>query len=260
MAGLNNPDLDTVMEELRKSFYDTARQKLTDLEAQITTLSAMGREDSEVEANMRREIHSLKGMGGTFGFPAITSVSHRLEDFVANVGGFSKRSDDVLVFIDCLSDILDMEPHPDNAAIAKIVRDLPAGTAKSSVDTPARKIEVLLVVPNQVLRPLLQHHLERNGCRVVGADSPFEALELSVRTLPELVISSVVLTGLDGIDLLRSLSAMTSTASINLAALTSWSRDDPLLADLPQKAGVISTDETLETDLLTVLRNLPAPA
>lgn len=117
-------------------------------------------------------------------------------------------------------------------------------------------IEVLLVVPNQVLRPLLQHHLESNGCRVVGADSPFEAFELCVRTVPELVISSVVLAGLDGIDLLRTLDAMTSTSAIDLAVLTSWSRDDPLLARLPPKAAVISIDETMEYDLLTVLKKV----
>jgi len=258
MAEQNDPKFDAVIEELRKNFIESARQKLVGLESRMLELSTGGYDDPDMEADMLRDIHSLKGMGGTFGYPIITAVSHQLEDYIVLVGGLLNRVDDILIFLDCLSDVLDMEADLDDATIARILRDLPTGKIDESGDIVAKTSEVLLIVPNQVLRLLLQHHLENNGCRVVGAGSPFEAFELSVRTLPDLVISSVVLAGLDGIDLLRTLDVMTSTASINLAVLTSSSQDEALLESLPQDTGVISTSETMESDLLKVLKDLHA--
>ena len=245
-----------LFDDLRREFVITARQKLADLDDHVIAVSGLGHDDPEIVSEMRREIHSLKGMGGTFGFPALTAVSHRLEDFIASVGGFSVRLDDIQVFLDCLNDILDADPQPDNDELAKIVRKLPAGNRSEDDEVEIATIEVLLVVPNQVLRPLLQHHLEQNGCRVVGVESPFEAIELSVRTLPDLVISSVVLAGLDGVDLLRMLNAIENTQSMKLAVLTSAATSDPMIANLPESISVISTDQSMLDDTLSVLDEL----
>ncbi|MBT4886196.1 MAG: hypothetical protein HON07_03170 [Planctomycetaceae bacterium] len=256
MSEAPDAKLDAMLDGLRRDFAVTAKQKLADLDSQLLTLSSQGKDDPEIVSSMRREIHSLKGMGGTFGFPAITTISHRLEDFIASVGGIVTRADDVLVFIDCLSDILESEPQPDNDELSRIVRNLPAGKKGPVVDSVLRELEVLVIVPNQVLRTLLQHHLEQNGCRVVGIDSPFEAIELCVRTLPDLVVSSVVIKDIDGIDLLRTLDVMKSTQAIELAVLTSLALDDPQLEQLPEKAWVISTGEDMGNDFLEVLTNL----
>jgi CheY-like chemotaxis protein/HPt (histidine-containing phosphotransfer) domain-containing protein len=256
MSDSPNQDMDDIFQELRRDFIVTARQKLADLDSQLAIISAEATDDPDIIADMRREIHSLKGMGGTFGFPALTAVAHRLEDFIASVGSFAKYADDIVVFIDCLNDIIDIDPQPDNDELARIVRRLPAGKKTETEDPELPTIEVLLVVPNPVLRPLLQHHLEQAGCRVVGAKSPFSAIELSVRTQPELVISSVVLTGLDGIDLLRSLDSMTSTGSIKLALLTSMSLDDPVMSNLPESAFVISAGGEMGNDILNLIEQL----
>ena len=256
MPDVADSKLDAMLDGLRRDFAVTAKQKLIDLDGQLLTLSSQGIDDPEIVATMQREIHSLKGMGGTFGYPAITAIAHRLEDFIANVGSFAERADDVLVFIDCLSDILEIDPQPDNDELSRIVRNLPAGKKGPVVDSVVRELEVLVIVPNHVLRPLLQHHLEQNGCRVVGSDSPFEAIELCVRTQPDLVITSVVLKDIDGIDLLRTLDVMKSTQRMELAVLTSLSLDDPQLDQLPDKAWVISTGEDMENNFLEILGNL----
>ena len=52
---------------------------------------------------VRREIHTLKGQGSSFGFPSITAIAHRLENYLVDLETLETRQlDDVLIFLDRL--------------------------------------------------------------------------------------------------------------------------------------------------------------
>jgi len=66
-----------------------------------------------------------------------------------------------------------------------------------------RKITILLVDDDPSLREVTQYHLERAGYEALTAGNGAEALELFTRHGPDVVVSDIVMPGMDGIELLK---------------------------------------------------------
>lgn len=256
----NNAALEELLEKHRQNFRVSARQKLEKIDDQLLMLSANEEDDPELVDEMLRDIHTLKGTGGTFGYSSITTVTHRLESFLASGQKISESTDNILTFVDCLIEIIASDPQPEGAELENILQKLPVVGESAQSQDSTRVREVLLVIPNQVICAMLQYHFEQNNCNVMCIASPFKAVEHAVQTQPDFVISSIILEGLDGTDLLRMLDAMTCTQSIKLAALTSLSLDDPVLKNLPETVSVIFNGDNMLDDILKILPQLDSAA
>ena len=80
---------------------------------------------------VRREIHTLKGLGSTYGFPSITVIAHRLDNYLVDLETPNTRQlDDVYKFLDRMQEITEGGVNPDDDEVSKIVRTLPAKTAE----------------------------------------------------------------------------------------------------------------------------------
>jgi len=72
---------ENILLELRREFMIEARDRLDDARGVLEGIYNGAMDRTSAVNVIRRNIHSLKGMGKSFGFPTISLVSHRLEGF-----------------------------------------------------------------------------------------------------------------------------------------------------------------------------------
>jgi DNA-binding response OmpR family regulator len=80
---------------------------------------------------------------------------------------------------------------------------------------------VLLTDDDELIRRLLQPHLERAGFRTLLADNGARAIELIAAEAPEHIILDIAMPQIDGLALLRLLKSTTSTCSIPVIIISS---------------------------------------
>lgn len=83
-----------------------------------------------------------------------------------------------------------------------------------------KKSYILVVEDEEDIARLQTFHLEKEGYRVVLADSGRQALEIAFAETPDLVILDIMLPELDGLEVCRRLRANESTASVPIMILS----------------------------------------
>ncbi|MBM3571933.1 MAG: hypothetical protein FJX52_06150, partial [Alphaproteobacteria bacterium] len=95
---------------------------------------------------IRRQAHNLKGMGSSFGFPAISMVAHRLEDYLVDLGALSPHElHDAQQFLDALQFIVRRGIDPNEEELGELVRALPVKGGFDMREVVQTDVEVLLV-------------------------------------------------------------------------------------------------------------------
>lgn len=243
-----------MLAELSQQFLETSAEKLDRLEAVID-----GR-DPTVVAPMDvtyRLAHNLKGSAGSFGYPLVSVIAHRLEDYITGVEVPTDRERaEMLIFVDRMRDVFDGELDPDDANTAAIVRKLPVRYTFEVSDVTAREVEVLLVMPRGAGTRVVEMELRACGFRVVTETSTLSAISTIIRTKPDLVIASAVMPGMSGIDLTCAVAAMPTTRTIPAALLTSLDEADTQLRNLPHTVPVVRKGERFGEDLAAALSKL----
>ena len=243
-----------IMAQLREEFLAHGQMRLEILDACIVSLSAPGGGDADRLVTFRREVHNLKGAGGTYGFPSISLIAHRLEDYLSSAGNpTAKQLGDLQVFVDRLSAIIDDGVEPDDDATNTILRALPIHTDFDPAKVVQRDVEVLLVTPSRSIGKMVARELQACGYRIVTAQTPSMAFDIVVRTRPDMIITSAVLNPVSGVDLVRVFAAMALTEAIPIAVLTSFAHNHHDLQRLPAGAAIIRLDDHLKDDLATVI-------
>jgi DNA-binding NarL/FixJ family response regulator len=97
-----------------------------------------------------------------------------------------------------------------------------------AAETPSRPIRVAISDDHPVVRQGLRSFLEAQGFEVVGeAADGDEAIRLVERTQPDVLLTDVVMPGVDGIEAIRRLRAVGS--SVGILVLTSFSGADQVI-------------------------------
>ena len=238
-----------ILNELRDSFIETSGEKIGVLDSAISRLKEDYDGNQELMTDFRGQIHSLKGIGGTFGFPIITVICHRMEEYIEQDRAYTPDEfDDLQVYSDELRRMLEIGENPDEEATAEILSMLPTASENTATPSEPSEIEVVFISPTAALRQLAGFFLSDRNCAVTTTDDPFEAYQICVQMRPNLIISSVQMQKLNGIELLRSLRAISFLESSRFILLTSSSDVGELSAGLPDEIKCIRTDH-MEDDI-----------
>jgi signal transduction histidine kinase/ligand-binding sensor domain-containing protein/DNA-binding response OmpR family regulator len=137
------------------------------------------------------------------------------------------------------------------------VEEAPAGEAAGSAGegVPEDVTTVLVVEDNAELRAFIRMHL-RSRFRVVEAADGLQGLELARRILPDLVLSDVMMPGLDGYALCRALREDPETDFIPVILLTARAAAEDRLAGLREAADAYLTKPFQVEELTTQIDNL----
>ncbi|MEX0814092.1 MAG: response regulator [Dongiaceae bacterium] len=252
MGGPTSDRDDAILAQLRQEFLTDARDRLDKLQQALEAMCAGGDATAALTA-MRRETHNLKGLGSAFGFPTISLIAHRFEDYLQNLGTGRLSDTEVQQFLDRLDALITAGVDPGLDQASGLVRSLPASVHRTIETAPPRHVEVLLVAASKAIGKFVARELAACGYRVTIARTPWEAFELAVCTRPDLLITSVVLDRVSGVDLACAFAAIPATRHLPVVVLTSFDGGQHELARLPAGVGIVHLGQSLSEDLAAAI-------
>lgn len=117
---------------------------------------------------------------------------------------------------------------------------------------------ILVVEDTPSEMELMVHYLRDSGCTVICAVTAQEALEKAAHQVPDVIVSDVVMPGMSGFELCRSLKKQPATAHVPIVLCTSKNQDIDRLWGMRQGADAYLTKpytrEQLVQSVLTVMR------
>ncbi len=124
MDGTVTSEEQKILDSLRTKFVESAREKLSGLITVVDDLRVDSRRGGlEFLLN---ELHTLKGLGGTFGFRDFSQIAARLENYLeGRTEVTSHHLDEIENFMACLSNCIDREKPPSVAELDRILSELP---------------------------------------------------------------------------------------------------------------------------------------
>jgi len=231
-----------MIEYMRRDFLDATGERLVQYDRAISAAT-------DIEG-LRYFAFEVKGQARNFGMTLIGLIAARFEDYLNALDGLAEWSvPAVRAFVDALQTAIDGGYAEDGDA-SLIVRALPARPRVLGVDdNETVDVEVMLVMLHSSQATFVEREMQACGYRTLIVTSPFEAFEQVVRTRPDMVIVSAVLSGLSGIDLATALATMPETRNTPVAVLTSLDDNDENLNLLPKSVPVIRKGEAFGDDL-----------
>lgn len=243
--------------DLTQEAVDTIEDRIDELQSVLDRLGD-GRDDpAEGIEEVRRLIHSVKGIGSSFGIVVIRVLAHRFEDYLE---GSDRLEGDLLdncqVFLDRLSEAVEEHISAGPDEIAKLVRKLPAKGGFDVTDIEVHDIEVMLVMEPGAATRFVTRELQECGYRIINVWSTIDGLLLIPNMKPDLVIVANVTAELRGVDFACAIKAMPSTKEVPVAVLSSSSRDDKSLKDLPGEIPLLQKGARFADDVTEVFGQL----
>lgn len=245
-------DMDELMAQLKSEFSDYMSDRLSTIYNTLDLLKKGQGTAADTLREVRREIHSLKGSGTTFGYPIVSLIAQRLETYVNDLKDLDdKQIADLQTFADRMAEMAELDEQPDIATTNQIIRRLPTRFEFDITDVEIHDVEIMLVTPNKLVARRAATELAACGYRVNIIADPIEAISIAVRMPPDMIIASAVMNGLGGIDLIRGLRAMSVTAHVPAALMTSMGADQ--LRGVPEQAAIIRLGSTFSDDIAATI-------
>ena len=243
--------------KVEAEFNDEVRDILDSTDVLIGNLRSKTVSTEDGLAQIRRDMFNMEMRAASLDLPLVGIVAHRLSEYIADVSTLDDHVlDDIQSFNDNIRSVLEGKVTPSKSP--QLVRELPrrAATAFNPADVKIANVEILLVIPDKATCRIIERELAACGYHTSAVRSPFQAIEMAVRTRPDMVIISGVLDDLSGVDLASAFSAMPATRDMPIAILTSYSWGHPSLENLPARVPIISKGPQFGADLAEALSRL----
>lgn len=250
MTTANLESIQFLLLGMRKRFLDELPERCDGFDNLILALEATP-DDGEAFNELFRRVHSLKGSGGTYGLPILTTVCHHLENLLSETaaherkaGAFATRA---LAYVDLLRRVEEpgRSENPDYAAIEADLEALRQSALQSRrAGLIAESSAVMAQIYRQALAGLpVQLSVVGNG---------LTALERLLREPFDFAVVGRELKELDGIALVAALRAsQAANRNIPVILVTSNRTDIPAHARF---TAILSRDQDLAANLAAALR------
>jgi two-component system, chemotaxis family, response regulator PixH len=117
-------------------------------------------------------------------------------------------------------------------------------------------VTVLVVEDTASERELLSHYLRESGYSVVAATSATEALDKALEIRPDVVITDVVMPGMSGFELCRTLKKHPTTEQVPVIICTSKNQDIDRLWGMKQGADLYITKPFTREQLIRAVQSV----
>ncbi len=240
--------------QIDEEFLGEARDTLSGFSILVNNMRSGAQDMEDGLAIMARECSHLRQLAHWANQPLIDLTVRRMESYVeAMTDLMPSHLSDMEVFVFVLESILEGEIDTKTDE-GEFVRSLPVPRPADLSDLEHLDIEILLVEPQDISARIFERELQSGGYRVIRTNRSFEALELGVRTKPDMFICAQVLDELSGVDLCRALGAIERTENIPFALLTSYTSGHPALEGLPKSAAIIQKSGNFGDDLASAFQ------
>jgi len=245
-------DANEIIAKLAVEFLEDARDRLERMESMLNDTAESAGVSSEALQDFKRELHTLKGQAGSFGFSSVSMIAHHLED---TLDGVEPSQPDlrptVNRYIDAMESIIGQGQEPDQSVLQETLRALPTLRAEADAD-----VLILIVSASRAITKKLRGEVEAQGYRSVTLSDPFEAFRFVASSRPECVVCSATLSGISGFDLIHGLASMPNLRDVQTMLVTSFDRDHPDIAALPDSVPVIELGPKMSDQFAQALAQL----
>ena len=192
-------DVALLLAEMQADFVDEMPDRCNRLEEGVFALE---QGESGAFDELYRELHSLKGSGGMFGIPIITTICHQFESFI---GAAKTRVDKqvastALAYVDLLRSTIAAKGRETKAVAA-----VEAALEKMRLASLSGKASVLVVEPSDTVRLLYQGAIDAQSIQLVMMERGLAALERMLHETFELLVISRELPDLNAIAVVAAL-------------------------------------------------------
>ena len=246
--------LDAVMARLRVTYIDELPERISSLEELVLNLEHSN-DFVDNYQKLFRDVHSLKGSGGTFGFPIITTICHQMEDLLKEVGEktthLSQNNIDALLkYIDLFHQVPVRYQSGDTSLL-----EVEASLNKLQDSTFAGRRRCLLVEGSVTTQKMVSLVLENEQADISLADDGVEALQRLLHEDFDLLITGMVTGDLNGMALIAA-TRLSDSANSNIPAiLLTTSETNTDAASLSANI-IIRKGPDMPTSLLEAYRHL----
>lgn len=188
-----------LLAEMQADFLDELPERCNRIEAGVMALER-GTPGSFDE--LYRQVHSLKGSGGMFTMPVITTICHQFESFISEVHARFDRTacTAALAYVDLLRK--SPATRGGDAAATQAIEQSLERLRESSLSGRA---SVLVIEPSEAMRKLYAQALAGKPVQLIGMDSALQALERLLHEPFDLLIASREQGDLNAVALLAAL-------------------------------------------------------
>ena len=250
-------DFQETLERLRCEFIDDASERLDRIDGYIDRLY---REDGDRKTDLvgfQREIHSMKGSAGTYGFHSVTLIAHKLEDYIETIPRISR---DLMLnfqaYVDKMREILESGTEIQEEQLEKTLEALPSSAAVDETTSKGQAGSVFLVMQKGVQRRLITTELVSRGFEMAFSSHPIEAFGLVISLKPNLIVSSMEFDQLSGLELARAFRAVDAAKNIPIVLLTSYDLEKLNGTQMPERTRVIHKGPSFASELGDQLLNV----
>jgi len=252
-------DVDDFIDQLRREFIETTSERLNSVDDLITEMME-GNDPDAALAEFLRHIHSIKGQGATFDFPSVTTVAHRLEDYIETAAEHTAAQlKDIQYFVDVIRRIIESGQDPDEKEQLAILVALPQ-SAKDFAEVeafdehkPIQDVKIVLVMPKGTQRKIIGKELAACGFQISNADTPIDALKHAINHKPDIVIASREMDQMGGQELARVFSSVEATKNVHVVIATTSAKTEQEVSGLPATTRVIQKGPGFIDDLTDCL-------
>ena len=249
--------VDEVIASLIPTFVEDTRDKLIKLNNSIESLRNIHEQGSSVNEYLR-EIHSIKGVAGSFGFSFIAVICHKLEDYIVKTPVFTrKETDEIIVYLQEIERILSRGSDPSDIEGFRIFRNLPTYVDLDKYYVGPTLVDTIFVGPKDVQFLIIDKQLKNCGIRSTNVSKSLQGVELTIRTRPDFVMVSNVIDNISGVEVINMLAAVNVTKAIPVMFIVSEIdlREDRLKLEgaLPKEVKFIRKGERFPDDFADAL-------
>ncbi len=115
---------------------------------------------------------------------------------------------------------------------------------------------ILVVEDTPSEMELMVHYLQSSGWTIISATSAQEALDKAIEHRPDVIVTDVVMPGMSGFELCRSLKKQPETAAVPIVICTSKNQDIDRLWGMKQGADAYVTKPYTQDQLVESVRSV----
>jgi len=255
-ANEEDADLSMILADMAAEFLDSCEDRLEEIDNALDRLRSSNGTSANDVLEIKRHIHSLKGLGTTFGFSSISLLAHALEDyFEALFEADENGIHDVQHFVDRMREVADSRVNWADTTVAQIIHDMPLSAKRRTVRKDGVALSILVLMPKGLQRKIVASELSQFGFRVLTAENSIDAIEKALRLRPDLFMASLILDDLTGQELAGIFYAIKSTSENPFLLVTSTDMDEQERSDLPPNVSVLRKGPSFAKDLMAFFKS-----
>ena len=247
--------VDNLAARIRLEFLQELNDRLEEIAKIIAQLTSHRLDITQGIDDIYRNLIAIQSGSRSTNITAVETLAHCFLNYLQDLSTLTPRQlNELGDYHRAFHKVMSQGRPLDENDLRTLVRSLPPRWAFEVSDIiPNENIQILLVGNDRTSTMIIERELMACGYRSLTVTKSSEALEMVLRTKPDMVICTAVLDLLTGVDMACALSVMPSTRTLPVALLTTYAADDPQFSGLPPSVAIISKGERFGDDLARAL-------